>query len=472
MRSDLVAHAEMDLIRGILRDPSQFKHIEDLTPSKIYSPIARAIWSVVYEKRGVVAATTLYDDLGTFEEGRKVYEVYPDLLDFRAELWGNVLDDENIDEIGNAVRSAYKQRHYELITQEFNTSLDIDTLLDYKIRELRLLRHEGVTILEDVDKALEAGFEVARAFEWKQKHPTLQLGWKCGDPQYDKFLRNVGGLDGEKLVVVGALSGEGKSQWLINQARGYATTPRDTDQKIPKVVLISTEMGTRAIADRVCANWAQVNTSSTTTSPDAIQRLYDAAQRWKDLIGSGHLRIIEHMSNIDEIAKAFAKLKDKDQIDIGIIDYIGMLQSSGPKGDKASSYQSIGDIAKAMQNICLELQIPIVTAAQLNRETYKGPGGKPSSSNIADSIAIKHAASIFHLMWRPDLHSFQIAGESAGHWKDVMIMLTDKIRHAGPAPHMYYHFNGEFSQFTEIPPSMRKILQSEKEQKRILGIKV
>lgn len=472
MRADLVTQAEMDLIRGILRDPTQFKHVEDLAPSKIYDSVARAIWAIVYDKRGVVAATTLYDELDTFEEGRQVYNVFPTIQDFRAELWGGISDEGDIDQVGNVVRNAYKERHYQLITQEFNTSLDIDTILDYKIRELRTLRHEGVTILEDMDKALNAGFEIAEAFEWRQKNPKLQLGWKCGEPQYDNFLRNVGGLEGEKLVVVGALSGEGKSQWLINQAKGYATTPRDTDKKVPKVVLISTEMGTRAIADRVCANWAQVDTSSTTTSPDSIQKLYDAAQKWKELIGSGHLRIIEHMSNIDEIAKVFAKLRDKDQIDIGIIDYIGMLQSSGSKGDKASSYQSIGDIAKAMQNICLELQMPIVTAAQLNRETYKGPGGKPSSSNIADSIAIKHAASIFHLMWRPDLHSFQIAGESAGHWKDVMIMLTDKIRHAGPAHDMYYHFNGKFSQFSEVPLNMRKVLISEKEQKRIHGIKV
>jgi replicative DNA helicase len=174
------------------------------------------------------------------------------------------------------------------------------------------------------------------------------------------------------------------------------------------------------------------------------------------------------MTQIDTIARRFGQMRMKDQVDIAVIDYIGMIQGS-KSNDKASSYTSVGDVVKAMQTMSRELEMPVITAAQLNREVYNNAGNKPELNNVADSSVISHCANVVHLLWRPDTDSKFVSGSNIGNWQDVVQMITAKVRDAADHKPMFFHINAGFAKFREVAPKMRQTLASEEEQRKIVG---
>lgn len=465
MKSDILHAVEMEFVKSVLADPDQYKLVKDIYPEQLASPTARTLWSVIVANEGNVSAASLYHELGTFEAGRMVQASYPTIEQFRS-LWseGSAIGSAEIP--AETLRQEFIRREVDRITEHRNAFLSPAEQAQAMARELLAVAYRESGDDDGFD-SIEAGNKVVEQVLWKHANPHACIGWKSGDKQYDHFLQEIGGLMGEKLIVTAALTGRGKTQWLLNQSLRYATTERDDTGERAKVAYVSTEMNTKAIAKRVIAHFAEVNLNGS-GDPDFEAKVLNGQKRWNELVGSGHFVVLPDVLQIDTIARRIGHLRHAGKVDIAVIDYIGMIQGSRAN-DRASSYSAVGDVVKAMQNMSRELEMPILTAAQLNRGTYENPGGKPDLSNIADSSVINNCANAVHMIYRPDLDSKHISGSNVGHWKDVVQLLTCKVRDADYQRPMFYHLNGGQSSFTEVPLKMRQILGSEDEQRRITG---
>lgn len=459
MNATMLSETERDFVASCLADPGQFQLVHDILPDMISDPVMKAIWRVAYRYQANIAAIPLYEELKNFPEGQQAYQEFPDVIAFRT-FYARGTRVGAASSLADTLRQEIIAREVDqIVTQRDPNLVPSDQALAMS-RRLAAVGSRAApvtsksTLMESVDRMVSR-------WEWRQKNPTLLPGWRTGEDQYDRFLSNTGGLDGGKLVVIGALTGMGKSHWLIQQAIRLSTTPRDDNKRLPKVAFFSMEMSTDDVSARVLAHFANVEISKTVTQPDAAQRITAARQIIMQLNQEERLQVYYGISSLDGIQRKIHQLVANGACDIAVIDYIGMIQAPT---NRSSSYQQVGDVVKALQTLALNLGIPIITASQLNRSTYEATAIKPSLTNIAESSVVTQCADIVQLLWRPDQACKNLVGKNLGLWKDIVVVLTEKTRSGGHQKPMYYHLNPAFSKFTPVPPEMVKRLESEEQQ--------
>lgn len=111
-------------------------------------------------------------------------------------------------------------------------------------------------------------------------------------------------------------------------------------------------------------------------------------------IASGKLRIYDTDFYSDELVEAIRYLCPILKVKAVFVDYIQLLYK---KGNRLQRNEELKEIAKSFRETAKELQIPIVAAAQLNREA-KSPT-EMHSQNIADSADLEREANKIVLLW-------------------------------------------------------------------------
>lgn len=117
------------------------------------------------------------------------------------------------------------------------------------------------------------------------------------------------------------------------------------------------------------------------------------------LINSGKLRIIYEDYDSNELITAIKatskELKNRGRkIKAVFIDYIQLLSTNGCKLQRR---EELRDIAKGLRKLAIELQLPIVVCAQLNRETLSPL--ELTNENIAESADLEREANKILCLW-------------------------------------------------------------------------
>lgn len=94
-------------------------------------------------------------------------------------------------------------------------------------------------------------------------------------------------------------------------------------------------------------------------------------------------KIISNAMNIQMIEKTIRKLKNKNEVDLVIIDYIQLIKNKGKFGTRE---QEVADISRTLKLLTLELNIPIIALCQLNRNATKS---EPTLADLRESGSIE-----------------------------------------------------------------------------------
>ena len=90
-------------------------------------------------------------------------------------------------------------------------------------------------------------------------------------------------------------------------------------------------------------------------------------------------------------------------LDIVIIDYLQLVTSA--ERYKGNRQQEVSDISRALKTLALELNIPIIAAAQLSREVEKRDDKRPLMSDLRESGSIEQDADIVSFLYRDDYYN-------------------------------------------------------------------
>lgn len=99
------------------------------------------------------------------------------------------------------------------------------------------------------------------------------------------------------------------------------------------------------------------------------------------------IRIITKAFNIQQIEKTIRKLKNKNELDLVVIDYIQLIKN---QGNFSSREQQVADISRTLKLLTLELNIPIIALCQLNRNANKS---EPTLADLRESGSIEQDKS-------------------------------------------------------------------------------
>ncbi|MBO5254022.1 MAG: replicative DNA helicase [Clostridia bacterium] len=429
------AEAEQSVLGAVLLDPSCLTIVAEMLPRAdyFYQVNNRTIYGAMLEMftagRPVDLVTLLerLRDEDTFDEGTgKVY------LMQLAQLVPSI---SNIEEYCKIVRDKFDVRMLihaargilnDATEGAGETSLLLDSA-EQRIFDIR--RGKAVAGLERLSEVLFDTFE--RLDRLNSPDKDLYRGIPTGIRELDN---TITGLNQSDLIILGARPGMGKTAFALNIARNVSVVTGK------RVAFFSLEMSKEQLASRVLSSEAMVGGTKLRTgelSEGEWTRLVEAG----DILSKADLYLDDTPGiTVPEMKAKIRRLKD---VDLVMIDYLQLMNSAQRIDNRV---QEISEITRSLKIMAKELNIPVVTLAQLARAGEKRQEHRPVLSDLRDSGSIEQDADIVLFLYRDAYYSNEAKSPEEVD-KNSAECIVAKNRH-GELRSVPLHWQGEFMRFT------------------------
>ncbi|MEL6714518.1 MAG: DnaB-like helicase C-terminal domain-containing protein, partial [Planctomycetota bacterium] len=210
----------------------------------------------------------------------------------------------------------------------------------------------------------------------------------------------------------------------------------------PSVLFFSLEMGRQSIVQRMLVARAGVESHRLRQG-----RLHD--REYADLVeAAGVLKnarlFIDDTPGLSIMAlrSRARRLKAEHGLDMIVIDYLQLLSAKAE-----SRQQEISVISRSLKEIARELEIPVITLAQLSRSVESREEKRPQLSDLRESGSIEQDADVVMMLYRAEYY-FPI-DENKGK-AEVLI-----VKHRnGATGTVELSFQGAMLRFSNREPSM------------------
>lgn len=213
-----------------------------------------------------------------------------------------------------------------------------------------------------------------------------------GMHQLDDVLQGVTGGD---IIVVGARPSFGKSafamQWAVNVAkRGQS------------VGVVSLEMRSLSLLYRMLAHETGIDSRKIAIGARAMNELerewvVEAGDKLRDL----PIYIDSHGGGrIEDLITSVRNLKSEKGLELLVVDYIGLM---GSQKKHSGRVQEVGYVSRSLKVLAMELDIPVLVLAQLNRSLMSRSDPTPILSDLRETGDIEQDADIVIFIHRPGM---------------------------------------------------------------------
>ena len=252
----------------------------------------------------------------------------------------------------------------------------------------------------------------------------------------DKYIT---GLNKSDFILVGARPAMGKTSFALNLAQNVTMLAKK------KCIFFSLEMTKEQLAERLLAAHAGVPSNKLRTgelTDDEWIRLGNATGDYEDV----ELYLDDTSSiTVPEIKSRVRRLKN---VDIIIIDYLGLIQSATHKENRV---QEVSEITRNLKMLAKDLNIPVICCAQLSRGTEgRGKSHKPQLSDLRESGSIEQDADIVMFLYREDYYRNEVDEDKQDEVDaNLTELIVAKNRH-GATGTIEMTFDKEFTRFRGI----------------------
>lgn len=428
--------AEQSVLGAILIEPSSLLQVADtLKPFHFYIPQHQAIFNALTDMFELNSTI----DLVTLLEWLKKKDVYDDAggKEYLTRLAQSVPSAANIITYAAIVREKYTVRALivasrDIINDASEGKTEPGLLLDSAEQRIFNIRQDkDVAGLRHIGDVIENETFVRLSKLANEETRKDYVGIPCGISAVDKYTT---GLNKSDLIIIGARPGMGKTSFCLNMARNVAVNSGKT------VCFFSLEMTRDQLAQRMLSNEACIKSEKLRTgdlTEEDFVNLGIASER----LSKAPIYFDETSGiTVPEIKAKVRRMNGK--CDVVMIDYLGLLRSSGQKENRV---QEVSDITRNLKIMAKELNIPVVCCAQLNRGT-EGKGGShiPALSDLRESGSIEQDADIVMFLHREAYYASS-DGQSADQTKAQCIIA--KNRH-GETATVDLHWDGQFTRFS------------------------
>ncbi len=426
--------AEQSVIGSILIDPQCMNLVANLIKAdQFYLSQHKIIFSALlsmYDMNQPIDFLTLYEKLkndGTDEKaGGKTY---------LTQLVQAVPSAANVDMYCGIVKDRYYARSLltvaQKIIEEVNNGNKADELIDsaeqeiYNITQGResgdLVHISKVISQETFDRLQKIADPVTR---------SDYIGINCGISELDEALT---GFNKSNLIILGARPGVGKTSFALNIARNIAVNENKS------VAFFSLEMTRDELAQRLLSNEAGIPSDHLRDSSKMTDKEWIRLSQASETLSKAKL-YVDETANIT-VPQIKAKIRRQKNIDIVIIDYLGLIKGSVRSENRV---QEVSEISRSLKIMAKDLNIPLLVCAQLNRGV-EGKGGakhRPGLADLRDSGSIEQDADVVMF-----LHKDKDKTDEFGEPDNTVELNVEKNRH-GPTPKIKLVWDGQFTRFT------------------------
>jgi replicative DNA helicase len=422
--------AERSVLGSMLRDNGVIGDVmQVLRAENFYSDAHQKIYQAIvalYDKAHPADLVTLAEYL---KEQKQIEDIggYP----YLAELWDAAPTAANAEYYARIVRDKALVRNLihassEVLRDAYDQGQPADELLEQAERKIFDIAQLGVT--GQTYTLQEAMAEAYDRIDTRHGHGSRMISGL--DTGYTDLNEKTAGLQNSELVIIAARPSVGKTSFALNIAYHLAVIERQP------VFFVSLEQSRIELAERLLCCHARVDSHRLRTGhigSEDMQKLIEAGGELgkaklfiDDSPGQGMLRI----------AANARRLKMRHGIKIVFIDYLQLIE---PDNRRDSRQEQVASISRRLKHLARELQIPVVAAAQLNRNPEDRQGGKPRLSDLRESGSIEMDADTVMLLHRPEMYE-------PGQHEGIVEVIIAKQRN-GPTGEINLTYIKQFMRF-------------------------
>ena len=241
------------------------------------------------------------------------------------------------------------------------------------------------------------------------------------------------GLNKSDLIILGARPGMGKTSFALNLARNVAVNQEKT------VCFFSLEMSCEQLVSRMLSSEAMIPSTGLRTgrlSPEEWKRLGMAAS----VLAKAPLYFDDTSSAT--VAEMKSKLRRMKQVDLVVIDYL-QLMTTGRRND--NRVQEVSEITRTLKIMAKDLNVPVMTLAQLSRGSERRTEHKPQLADLRESGSIEQDADLVLFLYRDEYYKDGGGDEDSN--PNSAELIVAKNRH-GALDTVPLHWEGQFTRFT------------------------
>lgn len=305
----------------------------------------------------------------------------------------------------NRIKELYLLRRLIYICSEtidkcYQQSSNIEQLLSEVEESIFSISKEKISdTIKHISFSIDKFFnKLSQSIDNKNFNYGLSSGFKDID-------QLISGFSPQEMTIIAARPSMGKTSIILNIASSLIL--KKEKEKRVSILIFSLEMSAEQLAMRMICSIAKINIQDM-RSGNLKQILNFCSEKNLKFLKNLPLWIDESSSlSILEIRAKARRLASKENLGMIIIDYLQLISGTDIK---ISREQQISEISRGLKAMARELNIPVIVAAQLNRESEREKR-QPKLSDLRESGSIEQDADIVMLIANSSNEEFNISNE-------------------------------------------------------------
>lgn len=257
---------------------------------------------------------------------------------------------------------------------------------------------------------------------------------------FDELNRRTGGFHGGELILIAGRPGMGKSSFAVNIAEHVSMVDKKT------VAIFNLEMPKEQIVNRIICSQAMVNSGKIRTG-DITGEDWEKIGAIVNRVATAPMYIDDTASiTVSEIRAKCRRLKQTKNLELIVIDYLQLMQSSGRADNRQ---QEISEISRSLKILAKELGIPVIALSQLSRASESRSDKRPMLSDLRESGAIEQDADMVMFLYRDDYYNKDTDD------KNIAECIIAKNR-SGETGMFKLGWRGEYTKFSNIEFALKE----------------
>lgn len=359
------------------------------------------------------------------------------------ELTNKVASTANIVEHSQIIFQKFMQREairlsYSILNKAYDDTTDPFELIEKAQSDFSKITQN--LNKSKVSHISEVALEVIKEMRENQNKDIKHLGLTSGLEKIDNITL---GFTKPDLIILAGGTSEGKSTLALQIAKHIS--------KAHKVAFFSLEMSNKQLVWKIISS--EINASVSQIRKGKLNDYQWSKlekETFEDFTNSNFYLYDEGGLSIFNLISICRSLKNKNGLDLVVIDYLQLLTAMGGDIKFGIREQEINFISKKLKALAKELDIPIIALSQLSR-IEKGTKRLYKLSDLRESGAIEQDADGVIFVFRPHYHgisSMQINGEEMYFSENDAIIQFAKWR-LGETGITMLNFNKQHSRFED-----------------------
>jgi replicative DNA helicase len=384
--------AEEAVIGSVLIDPESFFDVAQfLKAEDFYLVKHRWIWAVfvaLHDARTPIDLLTVQEELESREQlgevGGPAYLTRLVTLTptaFNAPAYGRLVEEAS-------TRRRLIHAASEIAKLAYDIGTDVNTAVGES--EKALFGVSENRNLHELKPMVKAASEYYDRIQYLYDHRGELIGVPTGFKDMDKLL---GGFQASDLIIMAGRPGRGKTSLLLSVALNAAKIYKK------RVAIFSLEMSTEQLVQRLVAQETGINSQRLRMGQledDEWPRFTQAIT----LLGETGIYLDDTPAiSALQLRTKCRRLNSEIRLDMVVVDYLQLMTSDTRVENRV---QEVSQISRNLKALARELNVPVLTAAQLSRAVEQRSGQKPMLSDLRESGSIEQDADIVMFLHHPD----------------------------------------------------------------------